>query len=60
MKPIALVTLKIRLRNSSSGRIGSAARDSTKTNSDEQHDAEHEQRDHLAASPTRTSSRRGS
>jgi hypothetical protein len=32
MNPIALVTVKTRLRKSSSGRIGSAARVSTKTN----------------------------
>ena len=31
MKPIALVTLKTRLRKSASGRIGSAARRSTST-----------------------------
>jgi len=33
MKPTALVTTKVRLRNSASGRIGSAARASTSGNS---------------------------
>jgi hypothetical protein len=32
MKPIALVTVKVRLRKSSSGTTGSAARPSTSTN----------------------------
>ncbi len=51
MKPTALVTSKIRLRNSSSGRIGSAARRSTKGKSDEKHDAARDHRDALRRAP---------
>ena len=51
MKPIALVTLKILFWNSSSGRIGSAARLSTTRNRTRPEDAEHEQHDHLGREP---------
>ena len=51
MKPIALVTVKIRLRNSASGRIGSAALALDEHEGDEQRDAEHREPDDLRRAP---------
>ena len=51
MKPIAAHTVKMRLRKSSSGRIGSVARRSANTNADEQDDAERDQHDDLRRAP---------
>ena len=52
MKPIALLTVKTRLRKSASGRIGSAARRSTKHERDEQTTTpRHDERDHPGRAP---------
>ena len=51
MKPIALVTVNVRFRKSSSGRIGSAALRSTNANATSESDADDHQRDDLNRVP---------
>ena len=51
MKPIALVTTKMRLRKSSSGRIGSLARRSTNGNATSSTTPDDEHRDDLGGAP---------